>query len=70
MLKLIEAFLKEGIVTKKSAKYTRLFSLLPHKCNFTILQIPLKNTNILGCRDPKEKYQCKDLLGFFNFDKF
>ena len=70
MLKLIEAFEKEGNVTKKSAKYTRVFSLLPHKSNFTISNIPLTNTNILGCNDLKKEYQCKDLVGFFNFDKF
>ena len=51
MLKLIEAFEKEGNVTKKSAKYRRVFSLVPHKSNFTISHIPLTNTNILGSNE-------------------
>ena len=69
-MKLIESFKKEGNVTKKSARYAKLFSLLPHKSNFTISHIPLTNTNILGCNDLKKEYQCKDLLGFFNFEKY
>ena len=60
---------------KIADKFTREFSLLPHKQNFTVSHLHLTNTTLFGSNILVEAYGCKDkesdlyLETFFNLEK-
>ena len=60
---------------KLADKFTREFSLLPHKQNFTISHLHLTNTTLFGTKALEIKYGCKDIESelfletFFNPEK-
>ena len=60
---------------KLADKFTREFSLLPHKQIFTISHLHLTNTTLFGTKALEIKYGCKDIESelfletFFNLEK-